>query len=118
MNFKRLIPIISPAVSAVAIIVSSITLAISGSQTNTQKVALDTFPIVESVVKEETVIEEWYLIREYEGIIGVFDRDGNLIQTFTVYVITLPKRDQTLLKNGIEIKSKGELLDLIQDYTS
>jgi len=118
MNFKKLIPIISPAVSAVAIVVSSITLAISGSQTNIQKVALDTFPIVENVVKEETVIEEWYLIREYEGIIGVFDHDGNLIQTFTVYIKTLPQKDQTLLKNGIEIRSKADLLDLIQDYTS
>ncbi len=59
-----------------------------------------------------------FIAREYNGIIGIFNPDGALLRTVEVYTKTLPKTDQTLLREGIKLWSEDELRALIEDYSS
>lgn len=61
--------------------------------------------------------EQWWTVREYEDIIGVFDSDGRLVYTLDVYVKTLPETDRKLLREGIHVSGERELRNLIEDYT-
>ena len=60
---------------------------------------------------------EGYLVKEYQGKIGIFSTDGLLLEIIDTYVKTLPKSDQNLLKEGIYLEDERELLELIQDYS-
>lgn len=57
-----------------------------------------------------------YLVREHEGIIGVFTAEGEPLYTVEVYVKTLPEADRRLLADGIFAQNKAELLEIIGDY--
>ena len=59
-----------------------------------------------------------FVVKEYDGKIGVFDTKGTLLNIIDVYTKTLPKADQTLLREGIGLKSEDELRALIEDYSS
>lgn len=59
-----------------------------------------------------------YLIKEFEGVIGVFEKTDKLMYKVDVYVKTLPARDRELLKNGIFAESYGEVLEILGDYTA
>lgn len=62
---------------------------------------------------------EGYVIGVYDEKIAVFAQgDAVPIETFDVYITTLPESDQKSLKKGIKVKSKTELRRLIEDYTS
>ncbi|MBQ9085837.1 MAG: hypothetical protein IJY47_01480 [Clostridia bacterium] len=61
---------------------------------------------------------EGYWVREYREKIGVFLPDGTLYQILDTYVKTLPKADQSLLKEGIYLENDIQLNALIEDYTS
>jgi hypothetical protein len=61
--------------------------------------------------------EEIFVLREYEGVIGVFDSSGVLVDIINVQVISLPEADRRMLESGIYAFSRGELLSLIEDYT-
>ena len=58
-----------------------------------------------------------WILREFEGQIGVFEPDGTLIQIIETYVKTLPKADRSMLEEGIYARSKQELRDLIEAYS-
>ena len=58
-----------------------------------------------------------YIVKSYEGKIGVFTDCEKLVKVIDVYTKTLPKTDQNLLEKGLHIKSKAELYELIEDYT-
>lgn len=62
--------------------------------------------------------ENRYSIKEYDGIIGVYDVTGELMYTVEVYIKTLPEKDRELLKNGIFATSYGELVEILGDYTA
>ena len=64
---------------------------------------------------EETKTETLYLIKEFNGKIGIFENDA-LIYTLDVYIFTLPKKDQKLLSEGISVSSKEELYKIIEEY--
>ena len=68
------------------------------------------------IVTEEIDNQQEYIIKLYNGRIGVFTSDGTLLQVIDVYTKTLPKADQDLLEKGFNIKSK-DLNRLIEDYT-
>ena len=57
-----------------------------------------------------------YLVREHDGIIGVFTAEGDLEYTIEVYVRTLPEADRRLLSDGIFAQNKAELLEILGDY--
>ena len=64
---------------------------------------------------EETKTETLYLIKEFNGKIGIFENDA-LIYTLDVYIFTLPKKYQKLLSEGISVSSKEELYKIIEEY--
>ena len=71
----------------------------------------------EEVDNSETVdTEDIYIVKSYEGKIGVFE-NNYLIDVIDVYTKTLPKADQKLLEKGIVISGKSDLNSLIEDYT-
>ena len=60
-----------------------------------------------------------YLLRAYEGKLGVFTTD--LVQpdmVFDVYVKTLPEYDQRELEKGVRVETFDKLNALIEDYIS
>ena len=69
------------------------------------------------VTEEETEMICNYFIKSYEGKIGIFNESNLLIKTLDVNIKTLPKTDQDLLKKGLCVNSKDELIKIIEDYT-
>lgn len=71
-------------------------------------------------IKENKYISpvEYYVLSEYQGKIAVFKNNDNIpINVFDTYISTLPLHDRTLIKEGIQVKTKEELQRLIEDYT-
>ena len=64
---------------------------------------------------ETEVTKTSYVLKEYNGKIGVFENDS-LIYTLDTFVFTLPLNDKKLLKDGIEVSTKEELYDLLEEY--
>lgn len=67
---------------------------------------------------EETpyqAVDTKYILKEYNGKIGIFENEA-LIYTLDTYVFTLPEYDKKLLNDGIEISTKEELYELLEEY--
>ena len=60
--------------------------------------------------------EESYVVKDVDGLIGVFDSDGRLLYTLDVYTKTLPAADRALLKKGISASNRKELYEILGDY--
>ena len=56
-----------------------------------------------------------YILKEYNGKIGIFENEA-LIYTLDTYIFTLPQNDKKLLDDGIEVSTKEELYDLLEEY--
>lgn len=67
--------------------------------------------------QETTAQEEIFMLKEYNGIIGVFNESGTLTDIIEVEIKSLPRQDQTMLGTGIWAFSRQELAALIEDYT-
>ncbi len=65
-------------------------------------------------VFEETA-EIRYILKDYNGKIGVFENDS-LIYTLDTYIFTLPEKDKKLLSEGIAVSSKEELYQILEEY--
>ena len=59
-----------------------------------------------------------YCVKEFEGVIGVYDLSDRLMYTVDVYIKTLPERDREMLKKGICAESYEEVLEILGDYTA
>ena len=68
----------------------------------------------DSPSKEEA---EGWIVKEYEGKIGIFQADGTLIYTIDTYVKTLPEADRRLLGEGLTVQTRSELNAIIEDYS-
>jgi hypothetical protein len=68
-------------------------------------------------IKDEatTKKEIYYVLKEYNGKIGVYENES-LIYTLDIYVFTLPEVDKQLLKDGIIVSTKEKLYELIEEY--
>ncbi len=69
---------------------------------------------------ETTVADEEkpiWVVREHEKKVGIFSRDGVLLELLEVYTNTLPKADQKILREGITVTSRSDLYALIEDYS-
>ena len=68
-------------------------------------------------IKDEatTKKEIYYVLKEYNGKIGVYENES-LIYTLDIYVFTLPEVDKQLLKDGIIVSTKEKLCELIEEY--
>ncbi len=58
-----------------------------------------------------------WILKEYHGQIGIFQRDGTLIHVIDTYIKTLPEADRSMLGEGIYADTEQELRALIQDYS-
>lgn len=72
----------------------------------------------ETTEKPPALTENKYVLKEYNGYIGIFTSSGELLRELDVYVKTLPKKDREMLSYGIEAMDDAELYSLIEDYTS
>ena len=70
-------------------------------------------------INEESSYEEntMFILKNYNGIIGVFDQSGILTDIIDVEIKSLPEQDRTMLETGIWARSRQELASLIEDYT-
>lgn len=58
-----------------------------------------------------------YILREYNGKLGVFSVDGGLLKTVSVMVASLPEADRRALNEGICVASYAELTALLEDFS-
>ena len=58
-----------------------------------------------------------WIIREHEERIGIFNSENVLIHVIETHIKTLPVADRELLREGIWVNSRKELLSVIEDYT-
>ena len=59
-----------------------------------------------------------FLIRESNGVIGVYSADGTLLRLLDISVNSLPAADREALAKGIKVNSWRELIALMQDYAA
>lgn len=77
--------------------------------------------IIENNVQENQS-DEYYLVKESDGIIKVYQYDKNgkesLLRTTDILFSLLSEEDQNLFSEGVVVKSENELLELLQDFES
>lgn len=61
-----------------------------------------------------------YIVRDYEGYVGVFDadRDRTPLQVTAIEVSALRQTDRDLLQGGISVGDREQLLLLLEDLGS
>ena len=87
---------------------------------NTDVVYIPIYVETTESITEQTTVESnifSWIIRSYEGKIGVFSSDGNLARVIEVYIKTLPATDRRLLEEGIVVNDETELRSIIEDYS-
>ena len=67
---------------------------------------------------EDTKEPVTFTVKELDGKIAIYGENDKLIKVIDVYVMTLPKADREMLKEGIKVTTEYELYSLIQDYMS
>lgn len=118
---KYLVTVLTLA--AIAVALSSASFAVTLSVNNTvNELVTNTSELSQTVVKlssETTAAEEeaMYMLKEYNGVIGVFDMSGVLTDIIDVEIKALPEADRAMLSTGIMAHSNRELASLIEDYT-
>jgi len=70
-----------------------------------------------SISSEKSCSDTTFILREYDGTIGIFDSAGVLIDVIDVQIKSLPEADRDMLRTGIYAFSRNELISLIEDYT-
>ncbi len=70
---------------------------------------------ISSEVTENTDVA--FVLKNHNGVIGVFDQFGVLTDIINVDIKSLPERDRSMLEAGIWARSRQELASLIEDYT-
>lgn len=74
-----------------------------------------------NIAQAEVVSEEihQYVLKDYNGNLAIFkNNDETPIQEFNILTSTYSEYDRSLLKYGIVVKTKEQLQQLIEDYTS
>ena len=56
-----------------------------------------------------------YTVCEYDGVIGVFDANGNILRRINISVASLSLHDREMLDAGIVVYGNDELKKLLQD---
>ncbi len=80
---------------------------------------METLPILmepETTPAATTPSFSLYVIAEHEGIIGIFDAAGELMQTVNVLVMTLPEADREALAMGMAVYSWEEAVELAECF--
>ena len=72
--------------------------------------------ICAAIKKDNMSTEVTHTVQEYNGIIGIFDRNGILIREIDIEVSSLPESDKEDLAVGIRVYSSDELDRLIDQF--
>ncbi len=62
--------------------------------------------------------DNYYILKEHNGIIGIFYRNGMLRDQIDTPVSSLPDEEQKRLKEGITVYGEEELITVLENYTS
>lgn len=67
---------------------------------------------------KDDINEESFLVKEYEGQIGIFSLEGGEIRyVIDRYIKTLPEADKRLLREGFVVIGIHGIYSVIEDYT-
>jgi len=103
------------------------TFIITGHMIISIKQNLDEYKVIKPSEKTEIVTEDMieviandqYIVKEYDGRIGVFIPGDSLpITIIQEYVVYLPEKDRDSLREGITVNGKKSLDKLLEDLTS
>ena len=61
-----------------------------------------------------------YIVKDFKGNVAVFTKneENRPFKVTKIFTKRLPEKDQTILKNGIEVENQGELNSLLEDLCS
>lgn len=91
------------------VIISAVIIPTNAQQGNLEQV-------IEAIDSNDDSI---YLLKSNNGTLCVFlKQTGEMIMNTDTSVSVLPKEDQRLLEQGIEIKNEEELYQALEDYCS
>jgi hypothetical protein len=123
---KFLIVLIAVAVLVVTISLSVIAASVFSVRREEQKsqntaIASESDPIAQATVpeKEVSATEYLYILKKYNGCIGVFNAGESVpFKVIDTDVSLLPSFDRIALEDGIEIYTEEELDAIIEDFDS
>ena len=124
---KFLIVLIAVAVLVITISLSVIAASVFSSRRGEQKTesqdmasSADRLPIAETSSSQEESAEEYlYLVKQYDGNIGIFNAgESSPFKVIETDVSLLPSFDRIALEDGIEIYTEEELDAIIEDFDS
>lgn len=110
---KHTIALICLLFATVAVIFAGVLMLRENPQKETVGGLSDNLSFAEAV----TTTNESYVLREYNGIIGVFRADGTLYDVINVPVVALPSVERERLASGVSAPSPEALAALIEDYS-
>lgn len=115
---NAIIAVMTVAIIAMTISAATLILAI-GIQNRIDTVRDNTEALSSqlSLTSVDTSSGSGFMIKEYNGVIGIFDGTGALQDILDVDIKSLPEADRVMLGTGIWAASRRELASLIEDYT-
>ena len=81
-------------------------------------VKIKEFKAQATVNNTDTEISEVYILKETDGILGVYNDNNELLYQYELDVNSLPETDIEILKKGLVLNGINELRSAIEDYTS
>ena len=100
-------------------VIAMIVIAVFGIVASVSSFVLPVIYHVTATSSASSEAEKTYLLKEYNGQIGVFTDDKETPDSvLDVMVNSLPEYDRQSLKNGIFVTGDTELNSLIEDLTS
>lgn len=74
---------------------------------------------IEIVINRDGKCNNHFVAKEYQDKIGIFYENNNeLYQIININIKELPTADLEMIKNGVILTGKDELMQFIEDYTS
>lgn len=124
MNNKKIFNIVTASAIAIAIALAIVSFSLSLSlnktvdklEANRDCSSIHTTHISNGI-DNISCSDSIYMLKEYNGIVGIFNEAGILVDTLDINVKSLPRQDQIMLGTGIWAMSRQELAALIEDYT-
>lgn len=112
---KGILALIGSFISAITVIAVTCAILVSGIDGGTTIGMSDN--LEENATAVNTPSYKDCILREHNGIIGIFSADGKLIGEISVAVVTLPASERQRLAQGIVVDSPELLASLIESYT-
>lgn len=77
-------------------------------------------PISKKIGSSKDVTSISYIVKDFKGNVAVFEKnsENHPFKVTKVFTKRLPRKDQLILKNGIEVENQNELNSLLEDLCS